>query len=121
MDLLSNIKIIVKPLTMKKSILIFVVGLLGWTLHSQAQTTTRRVTKTQVKQKARIKQGQVSGQLTRYETAGLKAQQRHINRSKHRAKADGVVTRKERAGLKKQQKKANRSIFRQKHDDQSQN
>ncbi len=104
---------------MKKSILIFVVALMGWTLQSQAQTTARRVTKTQVKQKARIKHGQVSGQLTPYETAGLKAQQRHINRKKHRAKADGVVTRKERRGLKKQQKMANRSIYWQKHDHQN--
>ncbi len=104
---------------MKKSIFIIIVALIGWTLQSQAQTTTRRVTKTQIKQRARIKQGQVSGELTPYETAGLIAQQRHINRKKHRAKADGVVTRKERAGLKKQQKKANRSIYRQKHDDQS--
>jgi len=104
---------------MKKSILIIIVALMGWTLHSQAQTTTRRVTKTQEKQKARINQGQASGELTLNETVRLKAQQRHINRSKHRAKADGVVTRKERRGLKKQQKMANRSIYWQKHDHQN--
>ena len=104
---------------MKKSIFIIIVSLIGWTLQSQAQTTTRRVTKIQIKQRARIIQGQVSGELTPFETAGLIAQQRHINRNKHRAKADGVVTRKERAGLKKLQKRANRNIYRQKHDDQS--
>ena len=106
---------------MKKSILIFVVALMGWALQSQAQTTARRVTKTQVKQQARIKQGQASGELTLNEIAGLRAQQLHINRKKHRAIADGVVTRKERQGLKKQQKMASRNIYRQKHDDQSQN
>jgi len=85
----------------------------------EGSTKTRVATGRQVSQKARINQGVRSGELTRKETAGLKAQQRHINRTKRQAKADGVVTRKEKREINRKQNRASRNINRQKNDAQS--
>jgi hypothetical protein len=69
-------------------------------------------------QRARIRQGAASGELTRAETAKLRAEQRHIRRAERRAKADGSVTPRERTRLNRKQNKASRDIRRQKHDRQ---
>ncbi len=70
-------------------------------------------------QKARIHQGVRSGELTRREAVSLKAQQRHITRTKKRAKADGVVTVAEKREINRKQNRASRNIKRQKNDGQS--
>jgi hypothetical protein len=69
-------------------------------------------------QRARIRQGVVSGEVTRPEATRLRAEQRHIRRSERRAKADGQVTAKEQKRLNRQQNHASRDIRRQKHDRQ---
>lgn len=84
-----------------------------------AQDATPKVDARKKEQRARIRQGRASGELTNKEAAGLNAQQRHIRRSERRAKADGTVTPAERKKLKREQNRASRNIRRQKHDAQT--
>jgi uncharacterized membrane protein YebE (DUF533 family) len=69
-------------------------------------------------QQARIREGVVSGDLTRTETRRLRTEQRHIRRTERRAKADGTVTTQERRKIQRKQNRASRDIRRQKHDGQ---
>jgi len=103
--------------------LIFYIGLflLGSLTHVFAQEATPNVSKKQVRQHYRIKEGVKSGELTRKEAKALRAEQRHIRRTKRRAKADGDVTRRERKAIHRKQRRANRHIYRQKHDAQDRN
>ena len=80
-----------------------------------AQTATPMVTERQQSQNARINQGVASGQLTRNETAKLRAQQRAIKAEKKAFKADGKVTAAERAKLRADQNRASRNIYNKKH------
>ena len=80
-----------------------------------AQTATPVVTERQQSQNARIYQGVASGQLTRNETAKLRAQQRAIKAEKKAFKADGKVTAAERAKLRADQNRASRNIYNKKH------
>ena len=80
-----------------------------------AQTATPVVTERQQSQNARINQGVASGQLTRNETAKLRAQQRAIKAEKKAFKADGKVTAAERAKLRADQNRASRNIYNKKH------
>ncbi len=100
-----------------KKLGLIIIFLFGTILIVNAQSTPA-VSKHQVRQQQRIAEGVKSGELTRHERKQLKRQQRHINRTKHRAKADGVVTPAERAHIRNEQKRANRNIYRQKHDPQ---
>ena len=86
------------------------IFLIAFSFTVQAQPTPKNVTKTQVKQVKRIKQGVKSGELTKKEATQLKRQQANIQRTKKRAKADGVVTRKERAIIRKKQTNASKNI-----------
>lgn len=70
-------------------------------------------------QRARIRDGVESGEVTKPEAARLKAEQRHIRRTERRAKSDGQVTPRERAKIQRKQNKASRDIRRQKNDGQS--
>ena len=72
-------------------------------------------------QKARIKQGVKSGELTKKETRRLAAEQKKIRHDEKKAKADGVVTPQEKAKIRKEQKRASKDIYRQKHDTQKKN
>ncbi len=67
-------------------------------------------------QRARVRQGVASGEVTRPEAARLRSEQRHIRRTERRVKADGEVTPRERAKLQRKQNKASRDIRRQKND-----
>lgn len=69
-------------------------------------------------ERARIRQGVASGELTRAEAARLKSRQAAICQDKRTAKADGVVTRDERQVIRQDERQASRAIYRQKHDDQ---
>lgn len=80
-----------------------------------AQPATPVVTERQQDQKARINQGAASGELTRKETATLRAEQRAIQAEKKAFKADGKVTVAERAKLRADQKRASRHIYAKKH------
>jgi hypothetical protein len=72
----------------------------------------------QAVQKTRIREGVASGEVTRAEAKRLRAEQRNIRRTEHRAEADGTVTDRERARLQRKQNRASRDITRQKHDGQ---
>ncbi len=72
----------------------------------------------QQNQRQRIKQGVVSGELTKKETKRLVKGQKQLNRMERRAKADGVVTRKERARLHKKANRESAKIAKNKHDRQ---
>jgi hypothetical protein len=85
---------------------------------AQAQTTPG-IAKTQRTERARIRQGVQSGELTRRETARVANQQADIRQDKRAAKADGVVTADERQDIRQDQRKASRTIYRQKHDAQT--
>jgi hypothetical protein len=69
-------------------------------------------------QKARIKQGVKSGELTKHETKKLAKEQKDIREDKKEAKADGTVTKKERKEIRKDENKASKAIYKQKHDAQ---
>ena len=83
-----------------------------------AQTGTPAVDARQDNQKARIREGVKSGELTRPEAAKLRAEQRAIKAEKKLAKADGVVTAAERRKLRRDQNRASADIAHQKHDAQ---
>ncbi len=72
----------------------------------------------QHRQHHRIQEGVKSGELTRKEAAGLRAQQRKIRRMEHKAEADGTVTGGEKRRIERAQDRASKSIYKQKHDDQ---
>lgn len=87
---------------------------------AQEQTAppkTPRITKRQIKQQARIKQGVKSGELTKGEARALEKEQVKIQQDKKNAKSDGTVTPAERQRIRHEQNKANRNIRRLKHND----
>ncbi|WP_257387288.1 hypothetical protein [Tahibacter caeni] len=87
-------------------------------LAGTASAATPNVDAREANQRARINQGVASGELTRREAAGLRAQQVHIRRDERAAKADGVVTRGERRHLQHELDHASENIDEQKHDAQ---
>lgn len=91
---------------------------------AQEQTTpppkTPRITKRQVNQQARTKQGVKTGALTKGETLRLEKEQAKIQKDKGKAKSDGKVTPKERLMIRREQNKANRDIYRLKHNNSTQ-
>jgi hypothetical protein len=85
-----------------------------------AQTSsTPRTDGRQMSQKARIKAGEASGQLTEKEARKLKRGQNKVQRQENRAMRDGTVTPKERARLEKSQDKESNKITREKNDQQT--
>jgi hypothetical protein len=78
-------------------------------------TKTPVVTKRQMNQHQRIKQGVKSGELTKGEARKLHSEEKTIQAEKQMAKADGKVTPAERAKLRKDQNKASKDIYRLKH------
>ncbi len=85
------------------------------TPQNTADTMTPRITKRQINQQRRIKQGVKSGELTPAETRRLEAQQAKIQADKQAAKADGKVTPQERRKLRREENRASRNIYRLKH------
>jgi hypothetical protein len=84
-------------------------------LQPSKSTATPKITKKQVRQQARIKQGVKSGELTRREAAKLEKEQAKIQHDKKEAKSDGKVTPEERKKIRHEQNKASRDIYRKKH------
>jgi hypothetical protein len=72
----------------------------------------------QANQQQRIKQGVQSGELTKREAYQLKMNQRHINRTEARYRADGHLSKGERARLNRMENKQSANINIQKHDSQ---
>jgi hypothetical protein len=84
-----------------------------------AQTSsTPRTDGRQATQKARIKTGEASGQVTEQESRKLERGQKSVQRKENRAARDGKVTAKERAKLEKAQDKQSAEITKQKNDGQ---
>ncbi len=105
---------------MKKSLfsLLAAFGLFVISHAASAQTATPGINARQANERARIRQGVASGELTRTEAARLRNREADIRQDKQAAKADGVVTRDERQDIRKDEKQASRAIYRQKHDGQ---
>jgi hypothetical protein len=79
---------------------------------------TPLIDKREQNQKARIKQGVKSGELTKKEAVRLRAEQRKIENDKAKAQADGKVTPAERKKIRREERRSSRDIYRQKHDPQ---
>ena len=102
-----------------------VMGALSLPAMAQSTTTTDGTKTTginhrQREQQHRIGQGVQSGQLTAGETRRLERQQRHIQATKRKDKADGTVTPQEKAQLTREQNRASRHIYRAKHNARTQ-
>ena len=104
---------------MKIKLVIIGIFLVGFAFCSQAQTTKKKIVKTQVKQKNRIKHGVRNGELTKGEIVQLKKQQVNIQCAKRKAAADGKITRKEEAVIRNKQTKASRKIAQKKHNNRN--
>ncbi len=83
-------------------------------------TKTPVVTKRQMNQQRRIRQGVKSGELTKGETRKLETDEAKIRAEKKMAKADGNVTPAERKKLRRDENKASRDIYRLKHNKKTQ-
>lgn len=107
---------------MKKSLfsLLVALGTLAFSQAAMAQAPTPSHNARQANERARIRQGVASGQLTPTEAARMRARQATIHQEKKAARADGVVTRDERQDIRQDQRQASRAIHRQKHDKQVQ-
>jgi len=82
---------------------------------ASAGTYTPRIDHRRAVQRARIRQGVKSGELTPGEARHLRKGERHIRRMERRAKADGNVTPRERARLNRAENRESRRIHRLKH------
>lgn len=80
-----------------------------------AQTATPNITKRQMRQQVRIREGVKTGELTPREAQHLEAREHKIQVDKRDAKSDGVVTPQERAKLRREENGASRAIERKKH------
>ncbi len=69
----------------------------------------------------RIAQGVRSGELTRDEAKGLRAEQRSIRQEERQYKSDGILTKDERKDLHQDLNAASRNIYNEKHDAQARN
>ena len=78
-----------------------------------------QVDKRQAKQSHRIEQGVRSGQLTKFEAARLKAEQKRIAGLERRFERDGHLSRNERTVLRAAQNRAGKHIRAEKHDGQN--
>ena len=72
-------------------------------------------------QRARIRQGVRTGELTRNETRRLAKEEARIRAVERKAKSDGEITKKEARKLDRVLDKASRNIHRQKNDRQDRN
>jgi hypothetical protein len=72
-------------------------------------------------QKARIRQGVKSGELTRNETRRLRKEEARIRAVEKKARSDGEISKREARKLDRSLDKASRDIARQKHDRQDRN
>jgi hypothetical protein len=104
---------------MKKLLILLPMLLLLGILSVSAQSETPVVDKRQRVQRARVREGVASGELTRPEAAKARHDQRRVRRTERRVKADGQVTDQERARLQHKQNKASRSLRRNKNDAQT--
>jgi 23S rRNA A2030 N6-methylase RlmJ len=103
-----------------RKVFVSALFVLGFALSINAQNTPV-LDKRQDNQKDRIKDGVKNGELTKNEAQKLRKEQKGIERTENRAKADGEVTATEQAKLDHKQDKASDHIAKQKHDAQDRN
>jgi hypothetical protein len=105
-------------LKMKKTIMTSILALgVGIILVSQASASV--VSERLYNQKLRIRQGVISGELSRGEAQVLKKEQRRIRKNLKKAWADGKVTRPEWRRIQILQNRASNHIYRLKHNSNS--
>ena len=107
---------------MKKNAIIAIFILAGLLVSTQAWAKTGahardRERARQARQHGRIAQGVKSGELTKGEVQGLRAQERHIDNARDHALADGKLTGKEKVQLEKAQDRASQNIYDAKHNE----
>ncbi len=101
-----------------KIVLAFAIAFMAGIASVAAQTATPVIKETAREERARIKQGVQTGELTKREARRLAAEQAAIHQDVKAAKVDGVVSKAERQNIKKEQRQASRRIFKNKHDKQ---
>ena len=69
----------------------------------------------------RIAQGVRSGELTKDEAKGLRAEQRSIRQDERSYKSDGMLTKDERKDLHQDLNASSRGIYNEKHDAETRN
>jgi CRISPR/Cas system-associated endoribonuclease Cas2 len=72
-------------------------------------------------QQDRIAQGVRSGELTKGEAQGLRAERRSIRQEERQYKSDGILTKDERKDLHQDLNVASRNIYNEKHDAETRN
>jgi hypothetical protein len=75
----------------------------------------------QPNQKARVKQGIRSGEITGPEAQRIRKEQLDVKDARVDARQDGVVTPHERNQIRKEKKQASRTIYRKKHNARDRN
>lgn len=88
----------------------------AFTLPAQAGTHDRGVNKRQHHQHARIANGVKSGELSKEEVKGLRADQRALRQKERAYKADGQLTKDERIDMRKDVHANSKEIYAEKHD-----
>jgi hypothetical protein len=83
-------------------------------------TKTPVINDRQKNQRARIRQGVKSGELTKGEARKLRSEEKTIQAEKKIAKSDGKVTAAERQQIRKDQNKSSKEIYRMKHNKRTQ-
>jgi hypothetical protein len=89
--------------------------------HYDGRQADERITRMQIEQRKRIRQGVRSGALTRHEAGHLMSEQQRIAALERRYKADGHFSRRERAHVERLLNRAGQHIYNAKHDAQSRN
>ncbi len=89
-----------------------------WSGPVQAQYYGQNIEQREAAEQQRIQNGIRSGALTPQEARRLEAEQRRIEATKDRMRADGRLDPREQARLNQMLNKANRDISREKHDNQ---
>lgn len=69
----------------------------------------------QTRQRARVKQGVRSGEITQRERVIIANQRQDVRVATSVAKSDGVITQGERKAIQREKRQANRAIYRAKH------
>ena len=90
-----------------------------FTLALSSHAMGASINERQDNQQALIKQGIISGELTKKEGVKLTKQQIKTQRKEARFKADGTFTKRERAIVQRDSTKNSVSIYKQKHDKQT--
>lgn len=101
---------------MKRIFVLSVISMFGLSLGVASSAYAGPPAERQMKQRARIHHGVKTGELVPREARKLKAEQRHIQKTKRRMRADdGKLGPAERARLDRMQDRSSRRIFRAKH------